>query len=700
MPKLKRYAMSLALAFTALHAGATIELSSLRKHQMIDSIKSELSQVKTPAERMSMLTDIFDLSSNSALKDSAGTAIYNLALQTGNSDYGLDILRHLGNLHVKNDSLLAEDINRALRFQPSPTRNMTVTFLRMLRNHNSLWYADEKTRTQRLQQLLDLVNKNSTNNTYEKIVLLHALCLYITNTSQGDMLDHYMSQLEDLIEGLPKEDVPLRNAYYTQAAISYRLNDNYEKGLQIDRKRLEAIKQLERYNAKAGRKYRNYNGHYYIIYTHMLSNYPLLSDKEVEDIYAKIQQLLKINEQAAHTESQSGRAEIYYAMHHKRYDEALKLIRQHKDNNYNRSYLNILYKLMIECGKQTGDTQALLEGLEGYNGILEETIQTKMHEKAQELQIVYNINELKEQNIKQEHQASKTRTMMLMTGTIILFILLVIMFFMYHRMRKLASHLKTSNVDLKTEKTNIQRAQTDLVKARDEAQAANRTKSDFIKNMSKEVEGPLHVINEYTNLLVDCVDTGDKPYLRDFSEKIQFNSELLMNLFSDVLTLAQADNNTLTVHAKKTDIKTVCDNAIAVIRQHVNKNVKISVAPDMETVKVDTDPHRLSQILYQLLSNAAKFTTEGEITLSYQALPAVNSLNVYVTDTGIGIKEEDKDRIFQRFCKLNSASQGAGLGLSMARQLAELLGGTLELDTTYEDGARFVLTIPMTINPV
>lgn len=99
--------------------------------------------------------------------------------------------------------------------------------------------------------------------------------------------------------------------------------------------------------------------------------------------------------------------------------------------------------------------------------------------------------------------------------------------------------------------------------------------------MSNEVEGPLHVINEYTNLLIDCVDTGDKPYLRDFAEKIQFNSELLMNLFSDVLTLAQADNRTLAVHPKKTDIRTVCDNAITVIRRHVKKNVRIELAPDM-----------------------------------------------------------------------------------------------------------------------
>lgn len=172
-----------------------------------------------------------------------------------------------------------------------------------------------------------------------------------------------------------------------------------------------------------------------------------------------------------------------------------------------------------------------------------------------------------------------------------------------------------------------------------------------------------------------------------------------MNLFSDVLTLAQADNKTLTVHPKKIDLKTVCDNAIAVIRHHVGKNVRIELDPDMQPVQIDTDPHRLSQILYQLLSNAAKFTKEGSITLSYQVMPAVNSLKISVTDTGIGISEDDKERIFQRFSKLDSTSQGAGLGLALALQLAQLLGGHIELDTTYDNGARLILTIPMSVSP-
>ena len=692
-----KYILLGALAITTSVGHATPKLTSLEKNHLIDSLKAELTHVRIPSDRIAILTDLYDLSSNATFKDSVGNALFKTALQSGNSEAGLDILRHLGNLHLKEDSLLAADITNAQKFQASDDRTTTIVFLRMLRNHNGLWVSDENMRTKRIQQLLELVTVNPPSDIYDKIVLLHALCLYLGNTAQGDMLVHYMERLEELVESLPKENIPLRNAFYVQASIIYRACDNYKKALEIDRKLLNAIGQLEKRNEELGRKYRNYDGNYYIIYTRMLSNYPLLSDKEVEDLYGKIQALLSTSDVAAGTEALSGRAHIYYAMHHKRYDEALKLIYQYKDNYYNKSYLNILYRLMVECARKTGNRDALLEGLEGYNKILEQSIESKMHEKAQELQIIYDVNELKEQSLKREHEAHKTRTRILLGGTIVMFVLLVIMLFMYQRMRKMASRLKQSNTELKAEKANLQKAQTELVKARDEAQTANRTKSDFIKNMSNEVEGPLHVINEYTNLLIDCVDTGDKPYLRNFSDKIQFSAELLSNIFSDVLTLAQADNNTLTVHPTKTDIKALCDNAITTVRHHVGNNVTIGLAPDMPSIPIDTDAHRLSQILYQLLSNAAKFTREGSITLSYEAYPAINTIKIAITDTGIGIPEKEKERIFQRFSKLDPSSQGAGLGLSLAMQLAKLLGGHIELDTSYDDGARFILTIPMTL---
>ena len=101
------------------------------------------------------------------------------------------------------------------------------------------------------------------------------------------------------------------------------------------------------------------------------------------------------------------------------------------------------------------------------------------------------------------------------------------------------------------------------------------------------------------------------------------------------------------------------------------------------------------QILVQLLVNAAKATHEGQITVSYDLERDENKVVIYVADEGPGISPENSERIFERFVKLDRASQGVGIGLTIARQLAMLLGGTLTLDTSYTDGARFKLVLPL-----
>ena len=107
-----------------------------------------------------------------------------------------------------------------------------------------------------------------------------------------------------------------------------------------------------------------------------------------------------------------------------------------------------------------------------------------------------------------------------------------------------------------------------------------------------------------------------------------------------------------------------------------------------------TDPQRVHQILLNLLTNAAKFTPKGSITLAYSVDSEKETVTFSVTDTGIGIKADKKDLIFERFVKLDKETQGAGLGLTISRLLARILGGDVILDTTYTKGARFLLILP------
>lgn len=118
----------------------------------------------------------------------------------------------------------------------------------------------------------------------------------------------------------------------------------------------------------------------------------------------------------------------------------------------------------------------------------------------------------------------------------------------------------------------------------------------------------------------------------------------------------------------------------------------MTFSPPCEDLIVLTNPVRVAQILTQLLHNAAKFTEQGSITLSYEI--AGERIVYSVTDTGIGIPEEKQDEVFERFTKLDSFSQGTGLGLSLCRLIADKLGGSLCVDKAYKEGCRILLTLP------
>lgn len=213
--------------------------------------------------------------------------------------------------------------------------------------------------------------------------------------------------------------------------------------------------------------------------------------------------------------------------------------------------------------------------------------------------------------------------------------------------------------------------------------------------MSGEVAVPLHTINEYTNLIIDCSEAGFKPYLKHFADLVLLNSELLTSIVNDVLNLAEIDSDSVLIRMKKESLLKLCETSVESVKHRVSPGVQMEIAEGLNDVTVYTDPRRLLQILLQLLSNAAKFTKDGRIVVSFDTDKENANAVISVTDTGIGVSADNAERIFERFVKLDRSSQGVGIGLPIARHLAELLAGTVVLDTTYTDGARFVVTVPL-----
>lgn len=239
--------------------------------------------------------------------------------------------------------------------------------------------------------------------------------------------------------------------------------------------------------------------------------------------------------------------------------------------------------------------------------------------------------------------------------------------------------------------------QREILEARDHARKADQHKTEFVNNMSHEIRTPLNAIVECSHLIVDNVDETKQPYLKRYAKMIDVSADMLNAIVTDVLEIATADNSEVAIQKTQSSVNTICNIAVESMKKHCKDNVTMTYlnAQSADT-SINTDQRRVEQVLINLLSNSAKFTDEGSITLSYTLNPDNSTITFAVEDTGCGIPKGKEEIIFNRFEKLSSLVPGTGLGLNICRTVAKRLGGNVVVDTTFSGpGSRFLFTIPL-----
>ena len=252
------------------------------------------------------------------------------------------------------------------------------------------------------------------------------------------------------------------------------------------------------------------------------------------------------------------------------------------------------------------------------------------------------------------------------------------------------AHVITS-VDINHQKT----IEEELRVAKEKAENLDRLKSAFLANMSHEIRTPLNAIVGFASLLVE---SDDKKERQDYVDIMQENTELLLQLISDILDLSKIEAGTLDFTMDHLDIKSFCEDIMRNYDIKEDKPVPVLLAPDLPEYYIYTDKKRLMQVITNFINNALKFTNEGQIMLEYRHKAESNEIEFAVTDTGMGIAPDKVDQVFDRFVKLNSFSKGTGLGLSICRSIIEHLGGTIGADSEIGVGSRFWFTHPLRLN--
>ncbi len=251
-----------------------------------------------------------------------------------------------------------------------------------------------------------------------------------------------------------------------------------------------------------------------------------------------------------------------------------------------------------------------------------------------------------------------------------------------------------------TDITERRRAEEELTAAKEAAEGANRAKSQFLANMSHELRTPLSAVIGYAEMIEeDLGERGDQALLGDVG-KIKFNARHLLSLINDVLDLSKIEADRMTTFAETFEVSVlladVASTAEALVRQK-NNTLVIDSAGDLGAMH--TDQVKLRQCLFNLVSNAAKFSQDGTITLHAERQGA--EMVFSVADSGIGMTQEQVDRLFERFSQADASTTrrfgGTGLGLAITRAFCRLLGGDVTVTSTPGEGSVFTIRVLATL---
>lgn len=342
-----------------------------------------------------------------------------------------------------------------------------------------------------------------------------------------------------------------------------------------------------------------------------------------------------------------------------------------------------------------------------------ENIEKKYQSETQKLQIKNLENDNKIKII----QLEKLHIRQLLTyGAFIISIGFIIFLLITRRkLKRRSKTIRIQNEEITTHKNQlekhrnhleqlIQERTADLIQAKEHAEESDRLKSAFLANMSHEIRTPMNAIVGFTELLNFSNTDEDEKAL--YLQLVQQNSNILLQLMDDIIDIAKMEAGQITIRKIKTNPYNILDQIIRVLdqkkintgKEHIDINIDVEETTKCQEIR--TDPIRFQQIITNLTDNALKFTEVGQITIRLNTITEGSQKHLLFTieDTGIGMSSKQLSNLFKRFNKIEDTTtklyRGAGLGLAISKNLVELLGGKIWVESTIEKGTTFFFTIP------
>ncbi len=285
-----------------------------------------------------------------------------------------------------------------------------------------------------------------------------------------------------------------------------------------------------------------------------------------------------------------------------------------------------------------------------------------------EFNSLFQIGELKMQS-----QLERSRFIILLVGLVVV-ALLIFLFFRYRASKRL------------------QQKNQELVIANARAEESSKMKTNFIRQISHEIRTPLNILNGFTQVITDPNMKLDNAEQDNIRERISENTERITGLVNKMLELSDASSQTIIERDETVPASLIVNEAADSSNIRTATHIKFCLPDIDENILLHTNKRYAVRALVLLLDNAQKFTKSGEVRLNVREHQS--TLEFIVEDTGIGIPTDKAEIIFNEFVQLDEYYDGTGIGLTVARSIARRLGGDILLDTTYSEGARFMMTLP------